>query len=82
MVKGHIRKIDRLARTAIIETREGKEVPVQFGPHSRFEVNEPASGGLMGGTLDDIGEGYLVQIDVHSHNSDGSCNCAALISHS
>jgi hypothetical protein len=80
MVEGHIRKIDRAGRTAVIVTRDGKEVPVQFGPHSRFEVCEPASGGLQGGTLDDIGEGYLVQMEVHSHNGDGSCNCAALVS--
>jgi len=80
MVEGHIRKIDRAERTAVIVTRDGKEVPVQFGPHARFEVGEPASGGLQGGTLDDIGEGYLVRMEVHSHNGDGSCNCAALVS--
>jgi hypothetical protein len=80
MVEGHIRNLNREERTAILVTRDGKEVPVRFGPHARFEVCEPASGGLQGGTLADIGEGYLVQMDVHSHNTDGSCNCGALVS--
>ena len=80
MVEGQIRNINRAERKAVIVTREGKEVPVQFGPHARFEVFEPASGGLKGGTLDDIGEGYLVQMEIHSHNTDGTCNCGALVS--
>jgi hypothetical protein len=80
MVEGHIRKINHTDRTAVIVTREGREVPVKFGANARFEIGEPASGGLQGGTLADIGEGYLVQLDIHSHNQDGSCNCGALIS--
>lgn len=80
MVEGHIRRINHAERTAVIVTSEGTEVPVKFGTHTRFEVCEPASGGLQGGTLADIGEGYLVRLDIHSHNQDGSCNCGALVS--
>ncbi len=80
MVEGRIRTLNRAERSAVIVTHEGTEVTVQFGPHARFEVCEPATQGMHGGTLDDIGVGFMVQVDIHSHNVDGSCNCASLVS--
>jgi len=80
MVEGHIRGINRTERRAVIVTHDGREVAVQFGPQAHFEVADLATMGHRGGTLDDIGEGYLVQMEAYSRNEDGSCNCESLIS--
>jgi len=36
--------------------------------------------GTRGGTLEDLGIGYLVQVDVHDHQDGGHCHCSSLIS--
>lgn len=80
MLEGQIRNLNRAERTAVVVTRDGEEVTVLFGPRAHFEVCEHATMGHRGGTLDDIGEGYLVQVEVQSRNDDGTCNCGTLIS--
>ncbi len=80
MVEGQICRINRDERTAVIKTNDGREVNVQFGADAHFEVYEPATGGLQGGTLDDIGEGYLVRMEEHQLVADGSHDCLSLVS--
>ena len=79
MVEGTIRSIDHKQRTAVIETRDGREISVSFPANARFEVSEPATTGLMGGTLDDIGVGYVVQADIHEHGSASPCHCSTVV---
>jgi hypothetical protein len=79
MVEGTIRSIDHKQRTAVIETRDGREISVHFPPNARFEVSEPATTGMMGGTLEDIGVGYLVHADIHELGTADPCHCASVV---
>jgi hypothetical protein len=80
MIEGTVRTINHVERTAIIDTRDGRELSVHFPRNAHIEVTEPCSGGTQGGTLEDIGPGYLVQVDVHEHGSGAPCHCIDLIS--
>ena len=80
MVEGTIRSIDHERRTAVIHTRDGREVAVHFPLNAHIEVTEPCSGGTQGGTLADLGEGYLVEVDLHDHRTGEHCHCINLVS--
>lgn len=80
MVEATIRSIDHNERRVVVEMDDGKRVTLQFGVSSHIEVTEPCSGGTQGGTLQDLGVGYIVQVDYHE---DATCNgmrCTNLIS--
>ena len=80
MVEGTIRSINHVERTALLETRDGRKVPLQFPRDAHIEVTEPCSGGTQGGVLEDVGEGYIVQVDFHEHGTGENCHCINLIS--
>lgn len=80
MVEGTIRSIDYARRSALVEMRDGRKVELHFPLNAHIEVSEPASGGLQGGTLEDLGIGYLVQVDYHEDASGQPCHCTNLIS--
>jgi hypothetical protein len=80
MVEGTIRSIDHSERSVVVEMRDGNQVTLQFNSNAHIEVSEPCSGGTQGGTLQDLGVGYIVQVDYHE---DATCNawrCTNLIS--
>ena len=80
MIEGRIKKIDLARRTAVIATQENQEVVLTFSAGANIEVREPTTMGTMGGELEDLREGYLVEVELGAHDTDGSCACASLIS--
>lgn len=79
MDEATIRSINHAERTAVLDMRDGREVAVHFPRNAHIEVTEPCSGGTQGGTLEDVGAGYLVQVDLHEHNTGENCHCINLI---
>ncbi len=75
--EGTVRKLDRLSRTAVIETSDGKEVTVRFPEDLIIEVAEEETMGTQGGSFEDLHEGYLVEFE-HAELEDGSSVCSSL----
>jgi hypothetical protein len=69
MVEGTIRSINHAERTAIIAMRDGREVQVHIPLNTHIEVTEPATLGMMGGTLADLGPGQLVHLDLNDDSN-------------
>lgn len=80
MVEGRIKTLDMVSRRVVITTAEGQDIDVAFPEGATIEVSEPETMGTMGGELEDLQEGYWVEVEIASHNEDGSCNCAMLVS--
>lgn len=80
MIEGRIKKIDLAHRTAVITTQDNQEVVLTFPKGANIEVREPTTMGTMGGDLEDLREGYLVEVELGVHDADGKCACASLIS--
>ena len=80
MVEGTISTIDVKNRTAVITEENGKEHTVHFPEGVSIEVSELETVGTVGGDLEDLDIGYLVELEVGEIHSDGSCTCASLIS--
>ncbi len=80
MIEGRIKTLDVINRRVVITTAKGQEIDVAFPEEATIEVAEPETMGTMGGELEDLHEGYWVEVEIASHNTDGSCNCAALVS--
>lgn len=78
MIQAQIKKIDHAARQAVVATEDGRELTLAFSEHANIEVYEPATAGTMGGTLDDLREGYWVEVEIHEH-AQGPCSCTSLI---
>ncbi|MFQ5830282.1 MAG: hypothetical protein ACE5JD_14160 [Candidatus Methylomirabilia bacterium] len=78
MVEGTIKKLDLSSRSAVVELSDGKELSVKFPERVNIEVAEPETMGTMGGSLEDLQEGFLVELELE-HHSDGSCSCASLV---
>jgi hypothetical protein len=79
MIEGRIKKIDLAQRTAMISTPDNKDVVLTFPAGANIEVREPTTMGTMGGTLEDLQEGYFVEVELGAHDADGKCACASLI---
>lgn len=80
MLEGKIRKLDLAERTVVVQTADGREVTARVPESTIIEVSEPETMGTMGGTLEDLEVGYLVELDVHEPGHDGVCHCNALVS--
>ncbi|MGH7773139.1 MAG: hypothetical protein ACREQA_13010 [Candidatus Binatia bacterium] len=80
MIEGRIKKIDPAHRTAVITTQDNQEITLTFPEGANIEVLEPATMGTMGGELEDLKEGYFVEVELGAHDADGRCMCASLIS--
>ena len=80
MIEGQIKKIDVAHRTAVITTRDGQDLTITFSNGANIEVHEPATMGTMGGDLEDLKEGYYVEVELGAHDADGKCSCTSLIS--
>ena len=80
MIEGRIKKIDLAHRTAVITTQDNQDVVLTFPEGANIEVREPITMGTMGGNLEDLREGYYVEVEFGGHDADGKCACASLIS--
>ena len=80
MLEGRIRELDVRARKAVIEATDGKEYAVHFPEDAIIEVSELETVGTMGGDLEDLEVGYLVEFEVKDLQADGSCACMDLAS--
>ncbi len=75
--EGTVRKLDRAKRTAMIETSDRKEVTLRFPEDLIIEVAEEETMGTVGGSFEDLQEGYLVEFE-HTELEDGSGVCSSL----
>ena len=80
MIEGRIKKIDLAQRTAVIVTQDVHDVVLTVPAGANIEVREPITMGTMGGNLEDLREGYFVEVELGAHDADGKCACASLIS--
>ena len=78
MIEGRIRHLDVANRTALIVEENGNEITVNFALRTNVEVIEDETVGLMGGELEDLQEGYEVEIEGASKNEDGSIICDSI----
>lgn len=79
MIEGRIKTLDVAHRTAVITTQDNQEIALTFPEGANIEVHEPATMGTMGGDLEDLKEGYFVEVELGAHDADGRCACASLI---
>ena len=80
MIEGRISQLDLENRSAIIVEENGNQIKVNFALRTNVEVIEHETVGLMGGELEDLEEGYHVEIEVASTNDDGSIICDSIAS--
>lgn len=78
MIEGTIKKLDLPSRSAVVTLSDGKELSVRFPERLSIEIAEPETMGTMGGTLEDLQEGFIVELDLE-HHADGSCTCASVV---
>ena len=79
MIEGQIKKIDLAQRTVTITTQEREELTLTFPQGANIEVTEPTTMGTMGGDLEDLREGYFVEVELSAHDAEGKCACASLV---
>lgn len=79
MIEGQIKKIDLAHRSAVIATQDGQELTLTFPSGANIEVHEPATMGTMGGDLEDLKEGYFVEVELGAHDANGACHCISLV---
>ena len=80
MIEGRISQLDLENRSAVIIEENGNQIQVKFALRTNVEVIEHETVGLMGGELEDLEEGYHVEIEVASTNDDGSIICDSIAS--
>ncbi len=80
MIEGRIRKIDHANRSATIVAESGEEYSVTFPERMNVEITEDETVGLMGGELEDLEEGYAVEVQVASRQKDGTFICESVVS--
>ena len=80
MIEGRISQLDLENRSAIIVEENGNQIQVKFALRTNVEVIEHETVGLMGGELEDLEEGYYVEVEVASTNDDGSIMCDSIAS--
>jgi len=76
VIEGRVKHLNRINRTAVVETSDGREVALHFGAESYIEVPELASGGFITGSFEYLKEGYWVEAKFTE--SDGACHCSSL----
>ena len=80
MIEGRISQLDLENRSAVVVEESGNQIQVNFALRTNVEVIEDETVGLMGGELEDLEEGYHVEIEVASTNDDGSIICDSIAS--
>ena len=80
MIEGRISKLDLENRSAVVVEENGNQIQVNFTLRTNVEIIEDETVGLMGGELEDLEEGYYVEVEVASTNDDGSIICDSIAS--
>ena len=80
MIEGRISQLDLENRSAVVVEENGNQIQVNFALRTNVEVIEHETVGLMGGELEDLEEGYYVEVEVASTNDDGSIMCDSIAS--
>ena len=78
MIEGRISQLDLENRSAVVVEENGNQIQVNFALRTNVEVIEDETVGLMGGELEDLEEGYYVEIEVASKNDDRSIICDSI----
>ena len=78
MIEGRISQLDLENRSAVVVEENGNQIQVNFALRTNVEVIEDETVGRMGGELEDLEEGYYVEIEVASKNDDGSIICDSI----
>ncbi|MEC7418240.1 MAG: hypothetical protein VX420_08545 [SAR324 cluster bacterium] len=78
MLEGKIINLDLENRSAVLLGEDGNEISVKFAARLNVEIIEPETVGLMGGDLEDLEEGYEVEVELASQNDDGSFICDSI----
>lgn len=79
MIEAQIKKIDLVKRTVVITTHDNREMTLTFSQDANIEVHEPSTMGTVGGSLEDLREGYFVEVELGANDAGGKCACASLI---
>jgi hypothetical protein len=79
VIEARVKKIDLAERTAVVTTPDNREIVLTFSEGANIEVREPTTMGTMGGTLEDLQEGYFVEVELGADHADGRCACASLV---
>jgi hypothetical protein len=80
MLAGKISKLNLAERTLVVLTDDGREITAKVPHSASIEVSEPEAMGTMGGSLEDLEEGFLVELDVHEVRDDHPCTCISVVS--
>jgi hypothetical protein len=78
VIDARIRTIDLPGQTVTVTTEDGRDVTLAVHEGSNIEVFEPATMGMMRGTLGDLREGYWVKV-AFDERAGGACRCSALV---
>ena len=79
MFEGTIKKLDLSNRSAVVTGEDGKEITIKFAERVSVEIGEEETVGWMGGELEDIEEGFIVELDLTSQKDDGSYLCENVV---
>ena len=77
-MQGIIRRLDVANRMLVVEAGDGKELTVRLPVDASIDVVEHETMGTMGGDMEDLEVGYLVEVDIGHEHEDGTCTCASL----
>ena len=78
MIEGRISQLDLENRSAVVVEENGNQIQVNFALRTNVEVIEHETVGLMGGELEDLEEGYHVEVEIAATNDDGSIMCDSI----
>lgn len=79
MIEGRITNLDLQNRSAVIVQEDGTEHAVKFPERMNVEIIEDETMGHQGGELEDLENGFEVEVEFASQNDDGSFNCESVM---
>lgn len=79
MIEGRIRNLDLEKRSAVIVEENGTEYSVHFPERMNVEIVEDETMGHQGGELEDLENGFEVEVELASKNEDGSFICDSVM---
>ena len=80
MVEAQIKRVDLARRTVEVKTVDGRELSLRIGDDTDIEVMEWETAGEEPGTLEDIHEGYLVEVEFTEGEGGYACHSLVCIS--
>lgn len=79
MFEGTITKMDLANRSAVVKGEDGQEISIKFTERVNVEIGEEETVGWMGGELEDVEEGFIVELDLSPQKEDGSFLCDSVV---